>query len=371
MNKKKVLFCDNSLHSLINFRRDIINSYAEDGYKVVLVAPQDCEYVPEFPNIKYIPILISRTGTNPIKDLIYLKNLFFIYRQESPDFIFHYTIKPNIYGTFASSLLKISSAMMITGLGYTFNSKGFGSIIARKLYRSAMSVSKHIIVLNQYIRSVLAESRIVSPDKIILLGGGEGINLNLFDNHNNILLKDTNEKTVFLMIARVLYDKGYQEYVDAAKIIKEKFSNTEFLLLGSIDHDYPNHVPEDIVRKDADSGIINYLGFKSDVREVIVASDCLVLPSYHEGMSRVLMESLAMCKPVITTDIPGCRETVDNGVNGYLIPPKNTEALVDAIEKFVNLSPDDRINMGKHSREKAEKEFDVNNVINIYKQIFQ
>ena len=367
---KKILFCDNSLRSLINFRGDVINDYAKEGYDVVLVAPHDCEYMPEYANIKYMPIMISRTGTNPIKDIVYLKNLFSIYRHESPDCIFHYTIKPNIYGTFASALLGIPSSMIITGLGYTFNSNGLGSIIARMLYRCAMSLSKQVIVLNQNIQDKLIENHLVRYDKLILMPGGEGVNLDLFDAKSN-QNKTTNGKIVFLMIARVLYDKGYQEYVNAAEVIKKKFPDTEFSLLGSIDNDYPNHVPEYIVKQDTDRGIINYLGFRSDVRDIIVKSDCIVHPSYHEGMSRVLMESLAMGKPIITTDIPGCRETVEDGKNGYIVQPKNAAALVEAIGKFLKLTHEERCNMGICSREKAEKEFDVKNVIKIYKQIFQ
>lgn len=174
---------------------------------------------------------------------------------------------------------------------------------------------------------------------------------------------------VFLMIARVLYDKGYQEYVDAAKIIKQKYAGIEFQLLGSIDPVYPNCVPKTIVEKDSHEGYIKYLGETKNVQPFIQTADCIVLPSYHEGLSRVLIESLAMGKPIITTDIPGCRETVECGKNGYLVPPRNSHALADAILKFVNLSSEERKQMGLYGRMKAEKEFDVKNVIAVYKQI--
>lgn len=176
-------------------------------------------------------------------------------------------------------------------------------------------------------------------------------------------------KTIFLMIARILYDKGYQEYIAAAKIIKKEYPKVEFQLLGSIDEAYPNHVPESVVLKDCKDGTINYLGYKTNVRPIIQASDCIVLPSYHEGLSRVLIESLAMSKPIITTDIPGCRETVDQGKNGYLVPPKNVPALVEAIQNFINLPEIDKHLMGEYARIKVEKEFDVKNVIAVYKKI--
>ncbi|MGI6219823.1 MAG: glycosyltransferase [Bacteroidaceae bacterium] len=177
-------------------------------------------------------------------------------------------------------------------------------------------------------------------------------------------------KTVFLMIARVLYDKGYQEYVDAARIIHQEYTDVEFQLLGRIDEEYPNHVPEQIVLKDQSDGILHYLGFVSNVRPLIKAASCIVHPTfYNEGMSRVLMEAMAMEKPIITTNIPGCRETVEEGRNGYLVPPRDALALADALRRFLSLSEEERMEMGRYGRKKAEREFDVRNVIAIYRKI--
>ena len=177
-------------------------------------------------------------------------------------------------------------------------------------------------------------------------------------------------KTVFLMIARILYDKGYQEYVEAARIIRKEFPDVEFWLLGKIDNEYPNHVPEEVVRQDHDSGIIIYLGYVSDVRSIIHKADCIIHPTfYNEGLSRVLMEAMALRKPIITTDIPGCRETVEKDYNGYLVPPKDVEALVLAIKRFLSLTEEERLAMGRHGREKAERQFDVRKVIEVYHKI--
>ena len=176
-------------------------------------------------------------------------------------------------------------------------------------------------------------------------------------------------KTVFLMIARVLYDKGYQEYVDAARIIRQEHPDVEFWLLGKIDEEYPNHVPGSVVDADHSAGIICYKGFTPDVKPIEKEADCIVLPSYHEGLSRVLIEALAMHKPIITTDISGCKETVEDGRNGYLVPPRNVDALVKAIRKFLNLSQEERKAMGDYGRKKAEREFDVKNVIAVYREI--
>lgn len=172
------------------------------------------------------------------------------------------------------------------------------------------------------------------------------------------------------MISRILYDKGYREYVSAAKEINKSYKNVRFLLLGDIDSAYPNAVPKEQVSNDHEAGFIEYLGYVKEVRPVILNSDCIVLPSYYnEGLSRVLMEGLAMSKPIITTNQPGCKEAVDEGVNGFLCEPKDIESLVTCITKFLSLSESQRIEMGNNSRLKAEKQFDIKKVIEIYDRI--
>ena len=179
MSLKTILFCDNSLRDLINFRGDIIRNYASDGYQVILVAPNTCEYIPT-QNVQYIPIEMNRSGMNPLKELTYMWNLFKIYRRVKPDYIFHYTIKPNIYGSLAARLCRIPSTAMIAGLGYVFNNRGLGNAVARCLYRFAMRFPQHIFVLNRYNRDVVLEKGMAKPEQIILLEGGEGINLAYF-----------------------------------------------------------------------------------------------------------------------------------------------------------------------------------------------
>ena len=176
---KKLLFCDNSLRDLLNFRGDVISSYADEGCDVILDAPKTYEYEGA-KNIRYIPVEMNRSGMNPFKELIYMWNLFRIYKKEKPDYIFHYTIKPNIYGSLAARLCGIPSTAMIAGLGYVFNNKGIGNVIARWLYRFAMKFPQHIFVLNRYNRDVVIEKRIAKPTQVLLLEGGEGINLAYF-----------------------------------------------------------------------------------------------------------------------------------------------------------------------------------------------
>jgi glycosyltransferase involved in cell wall biosynthesis len=174
----------------------------------------------------------------------------------------------------------------------------------------------------------------------------------------------------FLMIARVLYDKGYSQYVEAAKRIHHTYPLAKFQLLGDIDLQYPNAVPEEVVKADDKAGIIEYLGYHKDVRKYIKKADCLVHPTYYnEGLSRVLMEGLAMQKSIITTDIPGCKEMVDESVNGFLCQPKDVDSLVVSIEKFITLTAEERILQGLAGRKKVEAQFDVREVIKVYHSI--
>lgn len=174
----------------------------------------------------------------------------------------------------------------------------------------------------------------------------------------------------FLMISRLLYDKGYQQFVDTAATIKKSFPEVEFLIAGDVDTKNNNHVSMDIIRKDEEKGFINYLGYNNNIQSIIKEVDCIVHPTfYNEGLSRVLMEALAMSKPIITTDIPGCRETVIDGLNGFLCKPKDSSSLTETILKFLALTQPQRETMGKEGRKLAEQRFDIKNVIKIYEQI--
>ncbi len=363
----KILFCDVSLNGQLNFRGDVIKYYASKGHEIILVSPQDQEYSWPTSNVKYINVKFNRSSKNPLHDLVYLIKLCRIYRREKPDYIFHYSIKPNIYGTFAAFINGIPSTVMLAGLGYVFYKKNLVCRAARRLYKFALRFSQYVLVLNYSNKEYLLRSAMVSQDKLIHLIGGEGVDLNRFSPSAN---KSPEGKIVFLMISRLLYEKGYSEFVQAAKNIKEKYTSVEFQLLGAIDAVFPNHVSEKIVRKDHEHGIVNYLGFTFDVVPIIHSASCVVLPSYYnEGLSRSLMEAIAMGKPVITTDISGCRETVEDAKNGFIVPPRNTIALKDAFEKFINLSESEREEMGKYSRIKAEREFDIKHVIDVYRKI--
>lgn len=173
----------------------------------------------------------------------------------------------------------------------------------------------------------------------------------------------------FLTIARVLFDKGYNELVEASRILRRERAHCVFRWLGDIDEQYPQPVMKQRIIEDQKKGLIDYLGVVNDVRKYIRRADCIILPSYHEGMSRVLMEAVAMSKPIITTDIAGCKDMVEEGVNGFLCKPRDVESLVEAIKKFMRLDPAQRKEMGARSRAIAESKFDVMDVIRVYESI--
>lgn len=256
---------------------------------------------------------------------------------------------------------------MIAGLGYIFSKSGLRNRLVQKLYKFALKFAENVLILNISNYQFLLEHKIVSSHKLIFLKGGEGINLSQFQPSKNSV---SSSKIIFLMIARLLYDKGYSQYVEAARIVRKKYPETEFQLLGPIDSEHADAVKELQIRKDHRNGVINYLGYSSNVVPIIQNADCIVLPSfYNEGLSRVLMEALALRKPIITTDIPGCKETVEAGKNGYIVVPRDTESLIEAMSKFIELDEEERERMGKKSRERAEMFFDVKKVVAVYRNI--
>ena len=364
----KFLFCDNSIWGLVNFRAPVFRHFHEQGHEIVLVAPEEeggqvKTEIPEY--ARYIPVHLARTGRNPLADIKYMRHLYRIYHSERPDYIFHYTIKPNIYGTLAARLCHIPCTAMVAGLGHVFSKHGISSCIARNLYKFALHCSKHVFVLNHDNYNTLLSCHITTKDKIILLEAGEGV-----DTKKISIKPSTDLHTSFLMVARLLYDKGYGEFIDASKLLKTYGVNAEILLLGPLDEKAPNSVSHETLDADVANGYVNYLGFSTKPLEIMGKASVIVLPSnYKEGLNRSLMEACALGKPIITTDIPGCRETVEDGVNGYLVPPRDGKALADAMLRYLEQSPEERARMGQESRRIAEERFDISHVIAEYDRI--
>ena len=363
MKKLKIFFTANVLWDIYIFRYGVIKALIDDGHEVVAIAPKDSRI--DFPKelgIKHISIELSLRGINPIKDFQLFLQLKKIYREEKPDIIFHYTIKPNIYGSLAAKCANIPSVAVLTGLGYSFVEGGIVSKVAKVLYKISLKSSKEVWVLNEDDKKRLIEENIVSEKKIFILPG-EGVDTKKF----KPISREQNKELVFLMVARAFYDKGVREYVEAARLIKDKNYKVKFWFLGALGGNATNGIDDSKMSEYEKEGILEYLGHRKDVENVISLSDCVVLPSYREGISKVLMEAASMEKPIIATNVTGCKEIIENNKNGYLVNVKDSVDLSEKIEKFIGLSNEERERMGKNGRKKILDEFDEKIIVDIYR----
>lgn len=365
--KKKIALVSNTSWSVYNFRLGLIRRLKELGYDVSIIAPQDnfsAKLVAE--GFNFYHIYTNNYGTNPLSDLKTLLQLRRIYSQNKFDFIFHYTIKPNIYGTLAARWCKIPSIAITTGLGRLFSFNNWiVKFLSIKLYQIAANYSQQVWFLNQSDLQSFIEKKIIGKEKVFLLPS-EGINTQRFKKSESYY-KNSNRKLVFLFAGRIIWDKGVKEFVEAAKIIKEKFSNVEFQILGFIDPSNPNAVPYGQIQEWQKQEIISYLGETEDVRPYIDNCSCLVFPSfYNEGISRILLEAAAMSKPIITTDNVGCRDVVQDNVNGFICKIKDKDDLALKISQFIQLTPNEQDLMGLNGRKIILKKFSEDQILKIY-----
>ena len=366
--KKVIALVANTSWSIYNFRLGLIRHLKNQGIEIVVIAPKDAftaKLVAE--GIEFYEIEISNYGTNPVVELGLIRNLVRLYKEINPQLIFHYTIKPNIYGTLAARYCGIPSVIITTGLGHLFEFKNrIVSTITLFLYRISCTFSKKTLFLNSNDLDVFVYKKVVKKSKAILLRG-EGIDLDWFSPKK---VQKHPRKTIFLFAGRLLIDKGVNEYVEAAQKIRAQYKDVEFQILGFVDQSNPNSIAYQQIIEWQHKKIISYLGETSDVRPYLAKCDCLVFPSYYrEGVSRILMEASAMECPIITTDNVGCREVVDDGINGFLVIPKDVSSLVEAIGKFLNLCIEDRQLRGKLGRSKMNREFDQEIVFRQYDEI--
>ena len=349
--------------SLINFRGALLQALVSDNHEVIAVASGDSvQVLSKLKNmgVTYRSVHINRFGMNPLADLATVKSLFLLFRKEKPDIVFCYTVKPVIYGSIAAFLANVKkSYSMITGLGYVFQTKNSNKkwliLILKILYKIALYNNKKVFLQNTDDINVALKKKILKNKEQVVLINGSGVDTDFFD------LQPIPSQTQFLMIARLLIDKGVCEYLQAAKIIKQRYPHIKCCLVGWMDAGHPNAI--DKVQLDAaiQAGTIDYLGALADVRPAIGAASVYVLPSYYEGTPRSVLEAMSMGRPIITSNAPGCRQTVIEGENGYLVPIKNTQKLINAMEKFI-LNEGLAKTMGKASRCIAVDKYDVNKV---------
>lgn len=365
----KILFCNNLLSGMLLFRRDIIQHFKEQGKAIVLVvikSEADEKYLEELIGIKVYTIDVSRTSTNPLNDLRFFSSFWKILGKEKPDYVFNYTIKPNIYGAIACRLRGIPCTDMMAGLGYTFTNNNLSSKIARTLYRIGLACAQHLFLLNEENVQAVKKLKLCNDKKIIWLKGGEGVNLNHYQYFNN-----ETQSITFLFIARLIEEKGYRQFVRAAKIIREKYPDVQFHVVGEYDFTYPKAISKEEVEKDVEDGYIKYMGVTTNMLDFYSRPGYIIcIPSYYsEGLNRSLMEGCAVGKPIITTEHWGCKEMVIDGKNGYIVPKQDVAALANAMEKYILQPTAEKNAMSLNSRKWAEKQFDVKIVIAEYEKI--
>jgi len=358
-----VLVLGGIAESLITFRGSLMQEMVAAGHQVFACSPAAPKEIRDALleiGVIYQEIDIDRTGIKPLRDLRTLIHIVRLFKTIKPDVFFGYTIKPVIYGSIAARLSDVPKVYsMISGLGYAFSKTGVRSriigVIAQRLYRLALSFNQKVFFQNPDNMRLFTEMGLIkSQDKAVLVNGS-GVDIDVF---RPALFPSS---VSFLLIARLIKDKGIYEYVEAARIIKQRYPEVKFRLVGFIDNN-PSAISEQDLNSWIDEGTIEYLGYLLDVHPAIADSSIYVLPSFYpEGTPHSVLEALAMGRPVITTDTPGCRETVIDGENGFLIPAKNVQKLVEAIEYFID-QPAEIERMGKVSRQIAEDKYDVHKV---------
>ena len=363
---KTVAFVSNSAWSVYNFRLDVIRHLMTRGYHILVLAPDD-EYSSFLTQsgCSFIPVDFNNKTENPLQDFFFYRKLKKLYRIHRPDFIFHYVAKPNIYGSIAATALNIPSVAVITGLGYPFAKRNWLYWVMKHLYKKALKKTTQVWFLNNEDAKIFVNEKIVNIEKTKILPG-EGINTAFFAPVTSDR-KKPNERFSFLMSTRLLKSKGVSLYADAARILKKKNYDTQFILIGFFEKNHPDSISQEDLTKWEREGLIRYKGFAKDVRPFLQHADCLVFPSfYNEGIPRCLMEASCMEVPIITSMNRGCKEVVLNNSTGYVCNMNDPFDLADKMEKMINLSAQERQRMGKNGRLLVIKKFNVEKVIEEY-----
>ncbi|CAK6476282.1 N, N'-diacetylbacillosaminyl-diphospho-undecaprenol alpha-1,3-N-acetylgalactosaminyltransferase [Peribacillus frigoritolerans] len=356
--RKKILILSNHFITLYNFRKELINKLILDGHDVFISMPKDDDnsYFSDM-GCKIIETPIDRRGINPLTDfrliLCYIK----IMKNIKPDIIFSYTIKPNIYGSIASNFTKHKHVSNITGTGATFLEKNLVSTIAKILYKISIKKSYKVFFQNSGDKEYFVQNKLIKNNYSML--PGSGVNLEQY----SISELPYDEETNFIFIGRIMHLKGIDQYLECAKRIKVSHPNTNFYIAGFIEEERYKEIIDEYHTK----GIINYIGFQKDIKSWIQKCHCTILPSHGgEGIPNVLLESASMSRICIASNINGSKDVIDDGVTGYLFEVGNGKYLVEKVEKFINLSYEEKKSMGLAARHKVESEYDRNIVVTTY-----
>ncbi|MEO1055139.1 MAG: glycosyltransferase family 4 protein [Bacteroidota bacterium] len=360
----KVAIVLNTSWNVYNFRMGLIKALQSNGIAVTVIAPKDRYSEKLIENdCEYIEVKMDSRGVNPIKDLALVAELYGIYKRIKPDVILHYTIKPNIYGTIAASLLRIPVINNVCGLGTVFLKDSVFSRIAILMYRFAFKFPKLIFFQNDDDRKLFSKKKIIRKTAVETLPGS-GIDLSRF----SPAPFKRNERFTFLLVSRLIHDKGIIEYIDAVKKLKANGFQGKFQLLGAKDPKHKRGIPEEVINEWLENNVIEYLGTTDDVRPFIKDADCVVLPSYREGTPRTLLEAASVAKPIVATDVPGCNNVVKDDFNGFLCQLRDSDDLANKMFKMASLQDQQLERFGNNGRKLVESKFDENIVVSKYLQ---
>lgn len=365
MHIKKIFIVINNPWYAYSFRLNLARAFQTLEYRVYFLMPLDGYYskliAQEF---EILPIDVDANGLNPLSDLKLLWSLYRIYREVKPEAVLNFTIKPNIYSSMVARWLKIKAISNITGLGTVFIKQTFITQIVKVLYRYALKYNATVFFQNQDDCSLFRKLNLVCEKQVHILPGS-GVDLKKFVPYSS---KKDDKKFLFLMVARLLKDKGIVEYVEAMKRLKEKYPSVEGWLVGELGAQNMSAITQDELDTWVNNNLVTYLGKRDDIPYILSMIDCVVLPSYREGMPRSLLEAAAMEKPIVTTNVPGCKSVVTHGANGYLCEVKSVDDLFVKMEQMFLLSYQEREKMGKNGRNKIVHMFDEKIVIEKYIQ---
>jgi glycosyltransferase involved in cell wall biosynthesis len=367
MTRKRLVIASNTAWNIANFRGELIRAFVSAGYEVIAAAPPD-KYVPivESLGARFVPLPIDNQGTNPCRDIVLFWRLFILLRRERPAVFIGYTPKPNIYGGLAARLLRVPAINNIAGLGSVFIRRTWLTQLVQWLYRAGLKDARKVFFQNAEDKHVFLSSKLVKRAVIESLPGS-GVDTKRFVPLVSAPEEQAMRPFLFLYSGRLLWEKGIGEFVEAARRLKGEGVCAEFGVLGFVGVPNPSAVSTSDVRAWESEGVISYMGSADDVRPIIATCDCFVLPSYYrEGVPRSLLEAASMEKPIITTDSVGCRDAVEDGVNGFLCRPRDINDLAEKMRLMATLSSRERRRMGKAGRQKMIREFDESFVIKRY-----
>lgn len=365
---KRILFIGNSLSDMIKCRGHVISRINQEGHSVYLIAPEDKKIVlvQNLSSIKWYNWFLRPNNHNPFVELVSFCHLIYLFFVIRPNLVFSYTVKPNIYVSLLRKLFKFKNCCVVTGLGRIFTIKNPFYMLMKRIVFYSFKSATQVWVMNSYDFQFLKEAKV---NTTICYMPGEGVDTEKFSplvKPSNDFEQTTSVIPKFVFIGRLLKSKGLEELMDAIKELSQKNIKISLIVVGPYDKNDPDKIDKRHFDELVSQGLINYVGYLEDVRELIHESDCLILPSYREGLPRVILEASAMERPIITTDVPGCQDLVIPNITGFLIRARSSKSIKEALEKFIELSVEERHRLGVEGRKLISRRFTNFNVQNFY-----